>query len=194
MYTLLNGVVWLCCSHTFFGISQYIGRLPGNMYLNVFVTAISVIPGLFLVVVVTIYCNRKVSLVVLFTASGLFLLVFIFIPQHMTYTILGFAIVAQILIYMAFTLIYLYTSEVFPTVLRNSALGFASMCARIGGFIAPFVVDLNAAPWVSMLIFSAVSFLAGFMCLPLRETKGTVLLNTVDEMEKCGKKPTPVSQ
>ncbi|CAK1555148.1 unnamed protein product [Leptosia nina] len=183
LYTLLNGMVWLCCSHTFFGINQYIGRLEGNLYVNVFISAVSLIPGLILVVLASIYLSRKIALILSFTAAGLTLLVFIFIPSSMTYTILGFAIVGQIEIYMAFILTYLYTSEVFPTMLRNSAMGFVSMCARIGGFIAPFVVNLEADPWVSVLIFSAVSFLAGFMCLPLRETKNTVLLNTIEELE-----------
>lgn len=163
------------------------------MYVNVFVSAVSIVPGLFLVIFVSIYCSRKVSLVLSFAAVGLTLLVFIFIPSHMTYTILGFAIVGQVVIYVSFILIYLYTSELFPTVVRNSALGFASMCARIGGLIAPFVVDIQAAPWVSVLIFSALSFLAGFMCLPLRETKGTVFLNTIEEIEKSDNKTRPVS-
>ncbi|XP_045523502.1 organic cation transporter protein-like [Pieris brassicae] len=192
-YTLINGVVWFCCSHTFFGINQYIGRLPGNIYVNVFISAVSIVPGLFLVVVASLYCSRKVSLVLSFAAAGLTLLVFIFIPSQMTYTIIGFAILGQMINYVSFVLIYLYTSEVFPTVVRNSAMGFVSMCARIGGFIAPFVVDIEAAPWVSVLIFSAVSFLAGFMCLPLRETKGIVLLNTIEEIEKYHKKTKPVS-
>lgn len=42
----------------------------------------------------------------------------------------------------AFATIFLYSAEFFPTVIRNSALGVANFCARIGGMIAPYVVDL----------------------------------------------------
>ncbi|KAI5646030.1 sugar transporter domain-containing protein [Phthorimaea operculella] len=44
MYTIINACIWLCCSHTFFGINQYIGRLAGNLYLNVMLSAACLTP------------------------------------------------------------------------------------------------------------------------------------------------------
>ncbi len=40
---------------------------------------------------------------------------------------------------MAFTDIYIYTSEVVPTEVRNIGMGTASFCARISGMAAPYV-------------------------------------------------------
>ena len=42
----------------------------------------------------------------------------------------------------AFALIWLYSSELFPTVMRNSATGAASVCARLGGIVAPYIAQL----------------------------------------------------
>ena len=39
----------------------------------------------------------------------------------------------------AFSLIYVYTAELFPTEVRSTALGLCSMMARIGGIAAPQV-------------------------------------------------------
>ena len=39
----------------------------------------------------------------------------------------------------AFVAVYLYSSELFPTELRNIGLGTASMCARVSGMAAPYV-------------------------------------------------------
>lgn len=40
---------------------------------------------------------------------------------------------------MAFTGIYVYTTELFPTEVRNIAMGSASLCARISGMFAPLM-------------------------------------------------------
>ena len=39
-----------------------------------------------------------------------------------------------------FTMIYVSTGEIYPTVVRVTALGLGSSLARVGGAIAPFVV------------------------------------------------------
>jgi len=38
----------------------------------------------------------------------------------------------------AFSILYLYSSELFPTCVRNIAMGSLSFCARIGGILASF--------------------------------------------------------
>ena len=43
---------------------------------------------------------------------------------------------------MAFTDIYVYTSEVVPTEVRNIGMGTSSVCARISGMAAPYVGGL----------------------------------------------------
>ena len=39
-------------------------------------------------------------------------------------------------------MIYVYSAELFPTVMRNSGMGLCSLCARIGGILAPYIADL----------------------------------------------------
>lgn len=36
----------------------------------------------------------------------------------------------------------LHTAEMFPTEIRNSALGISSTCAHVGGIAAPYIVDI----------------------------------------------------
>lgn len=43
----------------------------------------------------------------------------------------------------AFSLIYIYTAELFPTEGRNQAMGLCAMCARWAGVIAPYIVYLG---------------------------------------------------
>ena len=52
------------------------------------------------------------------------------------------AMVGKFLISMTFAIAYLYTAELFPTKVRNVAVGTASTFARIGSMSAPYIVDL----------------------------------------------------
>ncbi|KPJ06792.1 Organic cation transporter-like protein [Papilio machaon] len=183
IYTIVMAIVWFCCAHTFFGINQYIGRLQGNFYFNVMLSGFFLLPGVVLSVLSCLFLQRKVGVIVSFLIAAVSLTVFIFIPSNAYTTSLVFAILGQMGAYMAFIQIYLYTSEVFPTVVRNSAMGFASMSARVGGFAAPFVVNIGVE-WASITVFSTVALIAGFSCFLLPKTKDTVLLNTIQQTEQ----------
>ncbi|XP_013138241.1 PREDICTED: organic cation transporter-like protein [Papilio polytes] len=183
MYSLIIACVWFCCGNTFYGINQYIGRLQGNFYLNIFLFGVFHIPPLFFNVLVSLYIKRKIGVIGSFTMSAIALIIFIYIPSDLESISLAFAILGHIGSNMAFGQMYLFTSEVFPTVVRNSALGFASMFSRFGGFAAPFVVNIGIE-WMSVAIFSGVTLVAAFFCFFLPDTKDKVLLNTIEQAEK----------
>jgi len=44
-----------------------------------------------------------------------------------------------------FSMAYVYTAELFPTVIRNAGMGSSSAIARVGGMIAPYIADLVKA-------------------------------------------------
>jgi len=56
---------------------------------------------------------------------------------RVTLTMLGKAAVT-----FSYALIYLYTPEMYPTVIRGAGLGIGTMMSRIGGIIAPIIADL----------------------------------------------------
>lgn len=50
------------------------------------------------------------------------------------------AMVGKFCITAAYSTTYIHTAEIFPTVVRNAGLGGASVFARIGTMIAPYIV------------------------------------------------------
>merc|ERR1712203_295918 len=78
----------------------------------------------------------------------------------------------KFLISMTFATAYLYTAELFPTKVRNLAVGLASTFARIGSISAPYIVDLFGSihAGIPVVIFGLCSFAAGVTSLMLPET------------------------
>ena len=52
------------------------------------------------------------------------------------------ALIGKIGASSGFHLVYQYSAELFPTVVRNAGMGSCSCMARVGGIIAPLIADL----------------------------------------------------
>ena len=78
----------------------------------------------------------------------------------------------------AFNIIYLYTSELFPTSFRATVFGITNLIARLGGVVAPLLDEFMRSSY--MLIFGIVSLVSCGITLLLRETKGAELLDTLE--------------
>lgn len=50
------------------------------------------------------------------------------------------ALVGRFGIAASFNMIFLYTTELFPTIVRSAALGSCSLVARLGGIAAPQII------------------------------------------------------
>ena len=92
---------------------------------------------------------------------------------------------------LSFPTIYLYSSEVFPTVIRNVGVGLGSVCARIGSMIAPYIATMGkVAPWLPPLIFGTGPLLGALLCFLLPETMNCELPETIEDGENFGKNRT----
>ena len=53
----------------------------------------------------------------------------------------------------AFAMLYVFTAELYPTLVRNMAVGVASMASRVGSIIAPYFVYLGEMHLISLSFF-----------------------------------------
>lgn len=53
---------------------------------------------------------------------------------------------------IAFPTVYLYSAELFPTVVRNVGVGTSSMCARFGSMVAPYITSLASSKHFQILL------------------------------------------
>ena len=81
-----------------------------------------------------------------------------------------------------FNIVYVFTSEMFPTVIRNQAVGTCSLVARIGG-ITSLLLDLLKVYWLPAPVFimGVVATCAGLLAIFFPETLGEKLPETKEE-------------
>lgn len=95
---------------------------------------------------------------------------------------IGFAIIS-------FSTVYIYASEVFPTVLRNVGVGSSSMFARVGSMIAPFIANLTFGyPWIPPVIFGSSMVAGALLCVVLPETLNCRLPESIEDVENFEKR------
>jgi len=84
----------------------------------------------------------------------------------------------------AFVLAYVYTAEVYPTVLRGVAVGFYAAVARVGSLTTPFVGQtlFTVSNTGSIVVYAIFGLICTFLALILPiETKGRHLRQVTDE-------------
>ena len=81
--------------------------------------------------------------------------------------------IARFTIAASFVLVYVYTAELFPTIIRNRAFGATNFCARICTFLCPWIIALSKYIQIDPIgVFASILILASFLSLLLKETLG----------------------
>ncbi|XP_068617249.1 organic cation transporter protein-like [Battus philenor] len=181
------GFIWMTCSYCFYGVSQYVGQLYGNVFINVVSSASVCLLGTLSSIPLMKIAGRKKVVITFNSICAICLLSLMFIEGSVFSVVL--ACIGVVSSFIVFVVVYLYCSELFPTVVRNAAIGYSSMMARVGSMIAPFVVEAkDTAPWLPPLAFAILPIIACIVTLFLPETKDCDLMSSLEEGENFGKK------
>ncbi|CAH1241763.1 SLC22A5 [Branchiostoma lanceolatum] len=182
--SLIMFYAWFVAGFVFYGLSLNATNLAGNPYLNFFVSCAVEIPAYILAKISMDRIGRRWSLLAFLLVAGLATFCIMFIPAAYSKAITVLAVFGKFGAAGCFGTIYVFATEIFPTVVRNVGIGASSMCARIGAIVAPFVFLLHDVwsplPYLTSGTFALVA--AGLVLL-LPETLGTKLPQSLAESE-----------
>ncbi|XP_028161571.1 organic cation transporter protein-like isoform X2 [Ostrinia furnacalis] len=189
---------WITVTFIYYGLSINSVSLAGNMYVNYILTCLVEIPGYCISVITLDRFGRKGSIMTAFFICGISLVSLPFVPAGLAWLLTSLNMLGKLCISMAFSSIYIYTSELFPTAARHRLLGLCSMVGRVGSIVAPqtplLMTYMESLPY---LIFGIMAGTSGVLMLFTPETLRMRLPDTVRQAEDIAaaprtKRPTDV--
>ncbi|XP_023410597.2 solute carrier family 22 member 13 [Loxodonta africana] len=188
--TLILFCVWFVDSLVYFGLGLQVGDFGLDIYLTQLIFGAVEVPSRCCSIFTMQRLGRKWSqlgalvLVALCVSGGLMCFTIIFIPADLPVVVTVLAVMGKFAISAGFTISYVYSAELFPTVIRQTGMGLVAIFSRIGGIITPLVVLLGEyyAP-LPMLIYGSLPIVAGLLCILLPETRGQTLKDTIEDLE-----------
>ncbi|XP_056251860.1 solute carrier family 22 member 7-like [Seriola aureovittata] len=186
--TLLTGIVWYGVASTYYGISLNITGFGLNMYLTHFIYAAIEVPAKLMVYCFLNIIGRRKCQAGTLLLTGVCIAINIFIPKGLWHVRAVVAILGKGLSEASFTTIFLYTTELYPTVVRQNGLGYTSFMSRLGVSVAPLILLLEDV-WTlfPQIIICSVAIVSGLVALLLPETHNVRLPETIDDIEKPSK-------
>uniref|UniRef100_A0A146KMV6 Organic cation transporter protein n=1 Tax=Lygus hesperus TaxID=30085 RepID=A0A146KMV6_LYGHE len=189
--TLNLSLNWFANSLVYYGLSLNTGSLKGNPYFILFVMSIVEIPGYILTILILDRTGRRSLICTFMLVGSLACLSTAFIPENKPGVINSVVFLGKFCISSSFAIIYNYSAELFPTVLRNTGLGFGSMCARLSATLTPLISLLDSFDKrVPTILFATVALVSGFLTMFLPETMGQPMPNTLEDGETFGRGDT----
>ncbi|KAL3737359.1 hypothetical protein ACJRO7_026173 [Eucalyptus globulus] len=175
----------------YYGMPLGVGNLHFDLYSSVTLNALAELPSTLLTFVLIGKLNRRSSVLFFTTLSGICSVMCILEGRVWQKLRIGLELVSFFSGCTAVSVLLIYTLELFPTCVRNSATSMVRQALVLGGVFSPLLVAAAARRGDGMLSYGVFGLVIGccglfVMCLP--ETRGGNLCDTMDEEERKEKK------
>ncbi|XP_026543355.1 solute carrier family 22 member 4-like [Notechis scutatus] len=183
--TFMSLLLWMFTSIGYFGLSLSTPNLHGDAYFNCFLSAVIEVPAYVIAWLLLRVLPRRYTIAgTLFLGGGVILFIQL-VPPDLHILSLILVMLGKFGITSAFSMLYVYTAELYPTIVRNMAVGSSSMSSRVGSIIAPYFVFLGAyGKFLPYIFMGSLTLLVGILTLFLPESYGKPLPETFDEMQQ----------
>ncbi|XP_078079769.1 solute carrier family 22 member 15 isoform X2 [Mustelus asterias] len=186
-----TAILMYVCSLVYYGLTLNAGELKGNRYLNIALYGLVEVPAfpLCLYFIDKSWSGRRKTMTAFLLFAGVACISTMFLPKHLDFgmgfllNVTSFALCGKLAVSAAFNIVYVFTAELYPTVIRNAGLGICSMSCRIGGILAPFVPSLRSLnPSMPFIVFGIAGMSGGFLGLLLPETLNKPIAESIEDL------------
>ncbi|KAG8507824.1 Solute carrier family 22 member 5, partial [Galemys pyrenaicus] len=181
--TVMSIILWLTIAVGYFGLSLDTPNLHGDIYVNSFLSAVVEVPAYILAWLLLRHLPRRYSMAAALFLGGSVLLFVQLVPPDLYYLATALVMMGKFGVTAAFSMVYVYTAELYPTVVRNMGVGVSSTASRLGSILSPYFVYLGAYDrFLPYILMGSLTILTAILTLFLPESFGTPLPDTIDQM------------
>ncbi|KAL2085499.1 hypothetical protein ACEWY4_018819 [Coilia grayii] len=179
---LILSYIWFVTSLVYYGVSLNVGNFGLDIYLTQLIFGIAELPARLGCFPLIERFGRRICQSVALFIGGTACLAITAIPEDLPVVVTVIAVLGKFCLAASFTIVYVYTAELYPTVLRQNGVGLNSMCARVAGILAPLIGLLGVYhKAIPMIIYGSLPFLGGALCFMLPETLNTELADHTEQ-------------
>uniref|UniRef100_A0A8C6RQM5 Solute carrier family 22 (organic cation transporter), member 16 n=1 Tax=Nannospalax galili TaxID=1026970 RepID=A0A8C6RQM5_NANGA len=188
--TLIIWLAWFMGCLGFYTFTLDSLLLEKHEYLHLFLLSAMEITTYFIVCILLEKVGRRNSLVFFLLSNSL--ICGVFMNNYVLKVVVFLA--AKIAIGSAFELLYVYTAELYPTIVKCSAMGSSSMVSRISNIIVPFSGQFIKI-WIFLpqFLVGILALLSRLLSLNLPETRDKLLTSSWEKTEETGPEKTSSS-
>ncbi|XP_037124906.1 solute carrier family 22 member 6 [Syngnathus acus] len=185
--TICLGAVWLSTSFAYYGLAMDLQKFGVDFYLIQVIFGAVDIPAKVVISLTMSFIGRRPSQSGALIIAGITVLINLMVPQEHQMLRTSLAVMGKGCLAASFNCCYLYSGELFPTIIRQNGMGMVSMTARVGAMVAPMVLlSSDYIPWLPGLIYGGAPIISGVAAMFLPETLGSPLPDTIQDVEDRG--------
>ncbi|NP_001075590.1 organic anion transporter 3 [Oryctolagus cuniculus] len=182
--TLCLSLAWFATGFAYYSLAMGVEEFGVNIYILQIIFGGVDIPAKFITILSLSYLGRHITQGAALILAGAAILSLIFVPMDMSLLRTILAVFGKGCLSGSFSCLFLYTSELFPTVIRQTGMGISNVWARVGSMISPLVkITGEIQPFIPNIIYGTVALLGGSAALFLPETLNQPLPETLEDME-----------
>lgn len=173
---------WITNTLVYYGLSLNSVLIEGSQHVNFMLVCAIEIPAYILNYYISHRVGRRWTLAAVFMLCGTSVVISGFVPSDIAWLKLLLFLIGKFSISVAFLVTYVFTAELFPTILRHRCLGLCSMFGRIGSMVAPQTPLMEIVfSGFSTLFMGGFAIVASILVTFLPETLNIKLPDTIEE-------------
>uniref|UniRef100_A0A8C8B1P6 Major facilitator superfamily (MFS) profile domain-containing protein n=1 Tax=Otus sunia TaxID=257818 RepID=A0A8C8B1P6_9STRI len=171
-------------SFAYYGLAMDLQNFDFNIYVIQLVFGAVDIPAKLVSILTITFVGRRFTQSFALILAGLAILANILVPRDLRTLRTALAVFGKGCLAASFNCVFLYTGELYPTVIRQTGMGLANTMARLGSITAPLVKMAGEVfPALPFIIYGVAPVVSGLVAIFLPETRDTALPETVEEVE-----------